>query len=38
VTLSDDDLLDFDLKGLAGFQTAPRTLLASMVMCTAPNS
>jgi hypothetical protein len=27
VTLSDDDLLDFDLKGLAGFQTAPRTLL-----------
>jgi len=22
VTLSDDDLLDFDLKGLAGFQTA----------------
>ena len=27
MTLSDDDLLDFDLKGLAGFQTAPRTLL-----------
>ena len=27
MTLSDDDLLDFDLKGLGGFQTAPRTLL-----------
>ena len=29
-TLSDDDLLDFDMKGLGGFQTAPRTLLETV--------
>jgi hypothetical protein len=27
VALSDDDLLDFDLKRLGGFETSPRTLL-----------